>query len=212
MTAKQLESLFDALRRFPDVEAVNLQAYDATDKLLLQMAASDHILPETNAVVIGDRYGALTLGALVGTGVGHVRVNQDLYTGRLALQRNAEAAGLQGRFSSHELGAELLEGANLVLMQLPKSLAELEENADAVARYAAPDAVLLAGGRVKHMSLAGPLFLFCPTATCPAEVPGTGSQQSQTGFQRASLPCCGAAAGIGDHGLCSWCCIFGCTP
>ncbi|WP_416415980.1 class I SAM-dependent methyltransferase [Paenarthrobacter aromaticivorans] len=153
MTAKQLESLFDALRRFPDVEAENLQAYDATDKLLLQMAASDHILPETNAVVIGDRYGALTLGALVGTGVGHVRVNQDLYTGRLALQRNAEAAGLQGRFSSHELGAELLEGANLVLMQLPKSLAELEENADAVARYAAPDAVLLAGGRVKHMSL-----------------------------------------------------------
>jgi 16S rRNA (guanine1207-N2)-methyltransferase len=38
-------------------------------------------------------------------------------------------------------------------MQLPKTLAGLEETADAVARYAAPHAVLLAGGRVKHMSL-----------------------------------------------------------
>ncbi|MDR6687611.1 16S rRNA (guanine1207-N2)-methyltransferase [Arthrobacter sp. 1088] len=148
----ELEPLFGGLRRFPDVEADNLQAYDATDRLLLETAV-DYLRPETRMAVIGDRYGALTLGALVGNGVGHVRVNQDLYTGRLALQHNAEAAGLQGLFSAHELGKELLAGANLVLMQLPKSLAELEENADAVARYAAPDAVLLAGGRVKHMSL-----------------------------------------------------------
>jgi 16S rRNA (guanine1207-N2)-methyltransferase len=41
----------------------------------------------------------------------------------------------------------------VVLLQLPKSLAELEEIADAVARFAAPHSVLLAGGRVKHMSL-----------------------------------------------------------
>ena len=40
-----------------------------------------------------------------------------------------------------------------MLLQLPKSLAELEEIADAVARYAAPGVVLLAGGRVKHMCL-----------------------------------------------------------
>jgi 16S rRNA (guanine1207-N2)-methyltransferase len=38
-------------------------------------------------------------------------------------------------------------------MQLPRTLAELEEAADAVARYAEPDVVLLAGGRIKHMSL-----------------------------------------------------------
>ncbi|BCW45839.1 methyltransferase [Arthrobacter sp. StoSoilB5] len=152
MTAQELESLFGTLSRLPDVEAENLQAYDATDRLLLETAA-DYLRPETRVAVIGDRYGALTLGALVAADVGNVRVNQDLYTGRLALQRNAEAAGLQGLFSAHELGAEHLAGANLVLMQLPKSLAELEENADAVARYAAPDAVLLAGGRIKHMSL-----------------------------------------------------------
>ena len=38
-------------------------------------------------------------------------------------------------------------------VQLPKSLAELDEIADAVTRHADPGVVLLAGGRVKHMSL-----------------------------------------------------------
>ncbi len=152
MTAWELEALFGTLSRLPDVEADNLRAYDATDRLLLE-TAEDYLRPDSQVVVIGDRYGALTLGTLAGTGVGHVRVNQDLFTGRAALQRNAAAAGLDGRYTPHELGRELLQGADLVLLQLPKSLAELEEIADAVARFAGPDAVLLAGGRVKHMSV-----------------------------------------------------------
>ncbi|MFJ4025803.1 class I SAM-dependent methyltransferase [Paenarthrobacter sp. NPDC089989] len=152
MILSGLDALFGTLGRFPDVEADNLHAYDATDRLLLDTAA-ELLAADTRAVVIGDRYGALTLGSLVGLGVDHVRVHQDLFTGRMALQYNALAAGLEGRYAAHELGVELLSGANLVLLQLPKSLAELEEIADAVARFAAPDAVLLAGGRVKHMSL-----------------------------------------------------------
>ncbi|GAA4031725.1 class I SAM-dependent methyltransferase [Arthrobacter methylotrophus] len=148
-----LETLFGALRRFPDVEAENLQAHDATDRLLLETAASYIRNPDARVAVIGDRYGALTLGTLAALGVGHVRVNQDLYVSRLALQSNAGASGLSGRFEQFELGADLLDGAELVIMQLPKALAELEEIADAVARFAAPGAVLLAGGRVKHMSL-----------------------------------------------------------
>jgi 16S rRNA (guanine1207-N2)-methyltransferase len=148
-----LDALFGGLRRFPDVEAENLRAHDASDRLLLETAAAYARNPETRVAVIGDRYGALTLGALVALGVEHVRVTQDLYSGRLALRRNAEAAGLSGRFQQFELGTELLGGAELVILQLPKALAELEEIADAVARFAAPGAVLLAGGRVKHMSL-----------------------------------------------------------
>ncbi|MGR0160061.1 class I SAM-dependent methyltransferase [Paenarthrobacter nitroguajacolicus] len=147
-----VEALFNTLSRLPDVEADNLQAFDATDRLLLDTAA-DLVGPDTTVVVIGDRYGALALGALVGLGVGHVRVNQDLFTGRLALRRNATSAGLHGRFTEYELSRDLLDGAGVVLLQLPKSLAELEEIVDAVVRFAAPDAVLLAGGRVKHMSL-----------------------------------------------------------
>ncbi|MGP0223033.1 class I SAM-dependent methyltransferase [Paenarthrobacter sp. NCHU4564] len=152
MPVQDLETLFSQLSRHPDVDAENLQAYDATDRLLLD-EVRHRAGAEPNIAVIGDRYGALTLGALAVTAVEHVRVHQDLYTGRLALARNAAAAGLDGRYRAHDLGPGLLQDAGLVVLQLPKSLAELEEIADAVARFAAPGAILLAGGRVKHMSL-----------------------------------------------------------
>jgi 16S rRNA (guanine1207-N2)-methyltransferase len=146
---------YDRLRRWPDVEADNLQAHDATDLLLTARAlalAAEHGIDGTQIAVIGDEYGAITL-ALTDAGVRGIRVHQDLATGRRALANNAAELGLDG-FKSHELDRELLNGARLVLLQLPKALAELEEIADAVARWAAPDAVLVAGGRVKHMTLA----------------------------------------------------------
>lgn len=169
MADTNLESLFARLKRFPDVEAANLQAWDATDKLLLE-AAAGLLKPDGRLAVVGDRYGALTLGALTDPGLAPslgpgppgastVRVHQDLVTGEQALRANAErlanaeALAIDVGFEQLPLGAALLEGASLVLLQLPRSLAELEEIADAVARYAAPDVVLLAGGRVKHMSL-----------------------------------------------------------
>ncbi|WP_029263204.1 MULTISPECIES: class I SAM-dependent methyltransferase [unclassified Microbacterium] len=142
---------YSRLRRWPDVEADNLQAHDATDLLLVERALSLDI-PGSETVVIGDEYGAITL-ALTDAGRHGIRVHQDLATGRRALERNAEDLGLAG-FVAHELDAELLSGARLVLLQLPKSLAELEEIADALARWAASGVVLVAGGRVKHMTLA----------------------------------------------------------
>ncbi|WP_311260200.1 methyltransferase [Microbacterium sp. WCS2018Hpa-9] len=142
---------YSRLRRWPDVEADNLQAYDATDLLLVERALSLGIDGREIAVV-GDEYGAITL-ALTDAGLDGIRVHQDLATGRRALARNADELGLSG-FSSHELDATLLDGARLVLVQLPKALAELEEIADAVARWAAPDTLLVAGGRVKHMTIA----------------------------------------------------------
>lgn len=161
MADNSLESLFPRLGRFPDVEAPNLQAWDATDALLLdtavELSAAGALQPGGGVAIVGDRYGALTLGALalgVGTaGTVPVRVHQDLITGERALRRNAAALGVDGGFEQLPFGPALLSGAHLVLLQLPKSLAELEEIADAVARHAAPDVVLLAGGRVKHMSL-----------------------------------------------------------
>ncbi|MFB4349680.1 class I SAM-dependent methyltransferase [Microbacterium sp. CR_7] len=146
-----MEFPYGRLRRRPDVEAENLQAYDATDLLLVDRALALDV-PGEEITVIGDEYGAITL-ALTAGGHAGVRVHQDLATGRRALDLNAAELGLTG-FASHELDAELLTGARLVLLQLPKSLAELEEVADAVARWAAPNVVLVAGGRVKHMTLA----------------------------------------------------------
>lgn len=145
------------LRRLPDVEAPELRAWDATDELLVARARNEIARAATGirggeVVVIGDAYGALTL-PLVADGLAGIRVYQDLVTGRRALVRNAAELGIDG-FVPHELGADLLRGARMILLQLPKALAELTEIADAVARHAAPDAVLVAGGRVKHMTVA----------------------------------------------------------
>ncbi|MEV8218182.1 methyltransferase [Microbacterium sp. NPDC077391] len=141
---------YSRLRRYPDVEAPNLQAWDATDQLLVQRALDTGIAGGETAI-IGDEYGAIAL-ALADAGVQGLRAHQDLITGRRALAANARALDLPMP-AAHELDSSLLSGARLVLLQLPKGLAELEEIADAVARWAAPDATLIAGGRVKHMAL-----------------------------------------------------------
>jgi 16S rRNA (guanine1207-N2)-methyltransferase len=55
---------FDTLRRRPDVEAPNLFAVDASDRLILDEAAEALATAEPGTVVVvGDRYGALALGA-----------------------------------------------------------------------------------------------------------------------------------------------------
>ncbi len=168
VASDRFEDVFGILRRRPDVEAPNLQAWDATDRLLLETAA-DHVAAGSTVTVVNDRYGALTLGALAALSPGSVRVHQDLITGERALRLNAEGLRAAGRgnitaageattaeaagFQHLPLGPELLAGAQTVLLQLPKTLAELEQIAAAVARNAPAGAVLLAGGRVKHMSL-----------------------------------------------------------
>ena len=63
MVTDSIDRIFGILRRRPDVEAPNLQAWDATDRLLLETAAAS-VRPGSAVAVIGDRYGALTLGAL----------------------------------------------------------------------------------------------------------------------------------------------------
>ena len=149
------EFSFDALRRYPDVEADNLFAVDASDRLILDEAAPHLASAGTGeVVVIGDHYGALTLGAIAQHGATAVRVHQDPLSGELALAHNATSTGLEGGHTNHELGEELLSGARVVLMQLPRSLAALDEIAGAIARFAHPEVTVVGGGRLKHMSIA----------------------------------------------------------
>ena len=101
---------------------------------------------------MGDNYGALTLGAAALAGCRGIRVFQDSLVSELALASNA--GDLVDRYESHTLNGSLLSGARVVLMQLPRSLAELDEWAQAIARHAAPDVTVIAGGRLKHMTLA----------------------------------------------------------
>lgn len=154
---------FSRLSRRPDIEAENLQAWDAADRLLLDTAAADLAAaaaggPERNGngavVVIGDAYGALTLGAAAVHGLTGLRVHQDPLSGEHALDRNARELGLEGTYRHHALEPALLDGARLVLLRLPRSLDALEEIAGLIAAHASPKVTVYAGGRIKHMSTA----------------------------------------------------------
>ncbi|WP_225725286.1 MULTISPECIES: class I SAM-dependent methyltransferase [unclassified Nocardia] len=148
-----VEEVLGRLRRYPDVEAVNLYAVDAADRLLLDVA--DEALAAAGSgevAVIGDSYGALTIGAIAGHDLREVRVHQDLLTGELALANNARAVGLSDRYAAHPLGQRLLEDVRVVLLRLPRMLGGLAEVADAIARYAAPEVTVFAGGRDKYLT------------------------------------------------------------
>lgn len=148
-----VEDILSRLRRYPDVEALNLYAVDAADRLILDVAADALATVDNGKVaVIGDAYGALTLGAIAGHDLRDVRVHQDLLTGELALANNARAAGLADRYTAHPLGAGLLRGVQVVLLRLPRVLAGLAEAADAIARYADPAVEVFAGGRDKYLT------------------------------------------------------------
>ncbi|MET0714876.1 MAG: SAM-dependent methyltransferase, partial [Mycetocola sp.] len=113
---------FDRLRRWPDVEAANLFASDATDRLILDLA--DEALAAAapgESVVIGDRYGALTLGA-AHRGTTGIRTHQDELSGERALAANAAALASTDAFTTLPLDGALLRGARVVLLQWPRSL------------------------------------------------------------------------------------------
>src|SRR3954447_5162423 len=109
------EELFARLRREPDVDAPDLVAVDATDRLLLDEAAADVAAARDSVVVVDDAHGALTLGAVALHGASGVRVHQDLLVGELALAANAERTGLAGSYSSHRLAPGPGRGAPGVL-------------------------------------------------------------------------------------------------
>ncbi len=147
---------FEELRRWPDVEAPNLHAVDATDRLILDEAAAALAASAPGeVVVVGDGFGALTLGAAALHGARGIRSFQDSIVAERALAANAAAlGGAEADYESMPLGADLFAGARVVLLQLPRSLDELEEIAAWIASSADPSVVVYAGGRIKHMTLA----------------------------------------------------------
>ncbi|MEV6767300.1 methyltransferase [Nocardia sp. NPDC051030] len=149
----EVEDVLSQLRRYPDVEAVNLYAVDAADRLMLDVAADSLAAAGDGRVaVIDDGYGALTLGAIGAHDLHGVRVHQDLLTGELALANNARIVGLADRYAAHELGRGLLDDVRVVLWRLPRALSGLAETAEAIARYAAPEVEVFAGGRDKYLT------------------------------------------------------------
>ncbi|MBB4134477.1 methyltransferase [Gordonia humi] len=138
----------DELKRFPDVDGPGLSASDAADRLILDEAGPLLATGAAGTVsVIDDAYGALTLGS----GAKDVRVHQDLLTGERALTANAERLGADG-ITHLPLSPAVVDGSRIVLMRLPRSLDRLAEVAAQIAAHADPDVVVVAGGRIKHMT------------------------------------------------------------
>jgi 16S rRNA (guanine1207-N2)-methyltransferase len=102
--------------------------------------------------VLGDRYGALTLGAAGRFGCTGIRSHSDALTGELARAANAERLGLAGSYSDCPLAAELVSGVRVVLLQAPKGLDELTEWVGLIGRHADPGVAVHLGGRVKYLT------------------------------------------------------------
>lgn len=132
-------------------------AHDAADRLLLDESRSARagVAPH-EVVVIGDTSGALalTVAAEGGAAASPVRVHQDPLSDERALAANARAFGLDAGVRSLPLNAELVLGARVVLLRLPRSLDALRDIGGLIAAHAASDVVVFAGGRIKHMTLA----------------------------------------------------------
>ncbi|ATL70489.1 class I SAM-dependent methyltransferase [Nocardia terpenica] len=149
----EVDDVLGRLRRYPDVEAVNLYAVDAADRLILDVAAESLAAAGGDRIaVVDDGYGALTLGATAAHDLRGVRVHQDLLTGELALAGNARTLGLADRYVTQPLGRRLFEGVRVVLLRLPRALSGLAEIADAIARYADPEVEVFAGARDKYLT------------------------------------------------------------
>lgn len=144
----------DFFRRRDD-DAPDLIAIDGTDRFILDEAPHVHgdaLRQPGEVAVVDDRHGVLTLGAITVHGASDVRVVQDSLVGVRALEANAGTFGRRG-FHHPESLERAFRDVRLVLLRLSKSNDRLDEVARAVARWAAPDVVLLCGGVSKHMNL-----------------------------------------------------------
>jgi 16S rRNA (guanine1207-N2)-methyltransferase len=195
-------------------------AVDATDRLVL--AEAGVVIEAADAgrvVVVGDRYGAMTLGAIALHGAADVRVHQDPITGEQALAHNAIRVGLTSGFRQLPLTQELFAGATVVIGQLPQSLDALREIAQLAAAGANADVKVILGGRVKHMTHAmndvlGDSFtdvraslaqqksrLLVASGPRPAGVPGAPAQPGAAAYPLRQH----------DLGLNLWVCAHGAT-
>ena len=107
--------------------------------------------------MIGDRYGALALGAWARSQEAPPRSACTRTRSRASAPSRPTRRGSACRSTpscSTSLDPALVVGARLVLVQLPRSLDALDEIAALVAAHAAPTCIVLAGGRLKHMTRA----------------------------------------------------------
>ena len=188
---------WEALSRWPLPEEAERRAHDAADVLLLDTLAGwlarGH---EPGAVVVlEDRHGGLTLPLLA---AGHdVRLAQDDASAERSVLENVRHWGGQGLLpdgagtltcattAAGALDEDLLRGARTVLLPLPRSVDELDRIARVLARTVAPEAVVLTGGRDKHMT---PRMNDVLSASFADVVAGRGRRKARVVTARSPRP------------------------
>lgn len=123
---------------------------DGTDRLILDEAALGEA--PLRIAVLDDVSGGLAVAAAQRFAGAEVRLRCDSLLAERAAQEQIVASRLEGRIAVHTELSAAINGVDLVLLRLPKSLAALEEISEAVATLAAAGVWIFAGGRVGHMT------------------------------------------------------------
>lgn len=146
-----LESPFARLEldRYPQQHNSPLQAFNAADEYLLQRL-HQHSLPQgARVLVINDSFGALALSLC-----GHYPVSScsDSVLSTLGLEANAHANGLDSAVIQQVSRTCELDGHfDAVLIQIPKTLALLEDQLAGLQGKLKADSLVLAGAMIKHL-------------------------------------------------------------
>jgi 16S rRNA (guanine1207-N2)-methyltransferase len=129
-------------------EGVTMQdeELEAADRLIFREAAE--LIAGARIVVIGSaRLAEVALEA----GAVSVRLHVDAVTGDRAAASHSDRR--RRDLTNEQLEPGLFTDATLVLLRLPKSLDALDQIARLIAANASPDVTVIAGGRLKYMTL-----------------------------------------------------------
>ena len=122
---------FGALSRHPDVEAPELHAADAADRLLLDEAADALAAAAAGTVVvIGDATGRSPSEPPSGTGCAASGCIRTACRASARSPPTPSGSASSATWEHHDLDADLTSGAEVVLLRLPRSLDALSEIAD----------------------------------------------------------------------------------
>lgn len=146
-----LESPFARLDldRYPQQHNSPLQAFNAADEYLLQRLHEQQLPRSARVLVVNDSFGALALSLC-----GHYQVSScsDSVLSTLGLEANAHAneldiSSIQQVSRTCELGGHF----DAVLIQIPKTLALLEDQLAGLQDKLKADSLVMAGAMVKHL-------------------------------------------------------------
>lgn len=137
------------LARYPQQKNSPLQAFNAADEYLLQRLHEQQLPDGARVLVINDGFGALALSL---AGRYQVSSCSDSFLSMLGMERNAKANSVDaGAIEQVSRTCELEGNFAAVLIQIPKTLALLEDQLAGLQGLLTADSLVVAGAMIKHL-------------------------------------------------------------